>query len=99
MLSAVITFLVLAGLTPIIPTHSVVVTLLLVNAATGLLLLGVIGRGVWQIVQAGRTGRAGASLYIRIVGRLSVMAAVPAILVAMVARIRRERVLESLFAL
>ena len=52
------TFLVLAGLTPIAPTHEVVVTLLLVNALTVLLLVGIIGREVWQVVQARRRGRA-----------------------------------------
>jgi len=98
MLSAVTTFLVLAGLTPVVPTHNVVVTLLLVNAATGLLLLGVIGREVWQILQARRTGRAGARLHVRIVGLFSVIAAVPAILVAIVASITLDRGLDSLFA-
>jgi hypothetical protein len=34
LLSALVTFLVLAGLTPIPPTHEVVVTLLLTNAVT-----------------------------------------------------------------
>jgi two-component system, NtrC family, nitrogen regulation sensor histidine kinase NtrY len=98
MLSALVTFLVLAGLTPIVPTHYVVVTLLLVNATTGLLLLAVIGREIWQILQARRTGRAGARLHIRIVGLFSVIAAVPAILVAVVASITLDRGLDSLFA-
>jgi two-component system nitrogen regulation sensor histidine kinase NtrY len=98
MLSAVVTFLVLAGLTPIVPTHYVVVTLLLVNAATGALLLAVIGREVWQILRARRTGRAGARLHIRIVALFSVIAAVPAILVAVVASITLDRGLDSLFA-
>jgi two-component system nitrogen regulation sensor histidine kinase NtrY len=98
MLSAVVTFFVLAGLTPVVPTHYVVVTLLLVNATTGALLLGVIGREVWQIVRARRTGRAGARLHIRIVGLFSVIAAVPAILVAIVASITLDRGLDSLFA-
>ncbi|HVV78156.1 MAG TPA: PAS domain-containing sensor histidine kinase [Pseudolabrys sp.] len=98
MLSAVITFLVLAGLTPIVPTHYVVVTLLLVNAVAGALLLGVIGREVWQILRARQTGRAGARLHIRIVGLFSVIAAVPAILVAVVASITLDRGLDSLFA-
>jgi two-component system nitrogen regulation sensor histidine kinase NtrY len=98
MLSAVVTFLVLAGLTPIVPTHYVVVTLLLVNAVTGALLLGVIGREVWQILRARRTGRAGARLHIRIVALFSVIAAVPAILVAVVASITLDRGLDSLFA-
>ena len=42
MLSALATFLVLADLTPIAPVHTVVVTLLLINALTVFLLLGVI---------------------------------------------------------
>src|SRR4051812_31591835 len=98
MLSAVITFLVLAGLTPIAPTHYVVVTLLLVNATTGLLLLAVIGREVWQILQARRSGRAGARLHIRIVLLFSIIAAAPAILVAIVASITLDRGLDRLFA-
>ena len=98
MLSAVVTFFVLAGLTPIVPTHYVVVTLLLVNAVTGTLLLAVIGREVWQILRARRIGRAGARLHIRIVGLFSVIAAVPAILVAVVASITLDRGLDSLFA-
>ena len=46
LLSAFTTFIVLADFTPILPTHDVVVTLLLVNATTVLLLLGVIVREV-----------------------------------------------------
>jgi two-component system nitrogen regulation sensor histidine kinase NtrY len=98
MMSAVVTFFVLAGLTPIVPTHYVVVTLLLVNAVTGALLLAVIGREVWQILRARQTGRAGARLHIRIVALFSVIAAAPAILVAVVASITLDRGLDSLFA-
>jgi len=54
MLSAAVTFVVLADLTPITPTHQVVVTLLLINAATVLLLLGIIGHEVWMVLQIGR---------------------------------------------
>src|SRR5665213_234710 len=64
LLSAFITFIVLADLTPIPPNHSVVVTLLLANAATVLLLIGIITREVWQVVQARRTGRAAARLHV-----------------------------------
>jgi two-component system nitrogen regulation sensor histidine kinase NtrY len=98
MLSAAVTFFVLAGLTPIAPTHYVVVTLLLVNAATGLLLLAVIGREVWQVLQARRSGRAGARLHIRIVLLFSLVAAAPAILVSIVASITLDRGLDRLFA-
>lgn len=98
LLSAFITFIVLADLTPISPTHNVVVTLLLVNAVTVLLLLSIILREVWQVVQARRSGRAAARLHVRIVGLFSVIAAVPAILVAIVASVTLDRGLDRLFS-
>ena len=98
LLSAFFTFIVLADFTPILPTHRVVVTLLLANAATVLLLLGVIVRGVWQVVQARRTGRAAARLHVRIVGLFSIIAAAPAILVAIVASVTLDRGLDRLFS-
>src|SRR5262245_26361046 len=87
LVSAIVTFVVLADLTPITPTHNVVVTLLLANALTVFTLLGVIASEVWQVVQARRRGRAAARLHIRIVSLFAVVAAVPAILVAVVASI------------
>jgi len=98
LLSAFVTFVVLADLTPISPTHYVVVSLLLANAATVLLLLGVIVREVWQVVQARRTGRAAARLHVRIVGLFSIIAAAPAILVAIVASVTLDRGLDRLFS-
>ncbi len=98
LLSAFFTFIVLADLTPIPPTHDVVVTLLLVNAAAVLLLLGVIIRQVWQVVQARRSGRAAARLHVRIVGLFSIIAAAPAILVAIVASVTLDRGLDRLFS-
>ena len=98
LLSALLTFLVLADLTPVLPTHYVVVSLLLANAATVLLLLGVIIREVWQVVQARRTGRAAARLHVRIVGLFSIIAAAPAILVAIVASVTLDRGLDRLFS-
>src|SRR5882757_3336960 len=68
LLSAFVTFVVLADLTPISPTHYVVVSLLAINAATVVLLLSIIIWEVWQVVQAKRTGRAAARLHVRIVG-------------------------------
>jgi two-component system nitrogen regulation sensor histidine kinase NtrY len=98
LLSAFATFIVLADLTPIAPTHYVVVTLLLVNASTVLLLLGIIVREVWLVVQARRAGRAGARLHVRIVGLFAVIAAFPAILVAIVASVTLDRGLDRLFS-
>jgi two-component system nitrogen regulation sensor histidine kinase NtrY len=98
LLSAFVTFVVLADLTPISPTHYVVVTLLLANAATVILLLGIIVREVWKVVQARRSGRAAARLHVRIVGLFSIIAAAPAILVAIVASVTLDRGLDRLFS-
>jgi len=98
LLSALVTFLVLADLTPVSPNHYVVVSLLLANAATVLLLIGIITREVWLVVQARRTGRAAARLHVRIVGLFSLVAAAPAILVAIVASVTLDRGLDRLFS-
>jgi two-component system nitrogen regulation sensor histidine kinase NtrY len=98
LLSAILTFVVLAGLTPIAPTHEVVVTLLLANAGTVFLLILVIAREVWKIVQARRRGRAAARLHVRIVALFSIIAAVPAIAVAVVASVTLDRGLDRLFS-
>ena len=57
LLSALITFVVLADLTPVPPTHYVVVTLLLANALAVVLLIAIILREVWQVLQARREGK------------------------------------------
>ena len=98
LLSALATFVVLANLTPIQPTHEVVLTLLLVNAFTVFFLLAIITREVWRVFQARRRGRAGARLHVRIVALFAVVAAVPAILVSVVASVTLERGLDRLFS-
>src|ERR1700686_5645157 len=98
LLSATATFLVLAGLTPIAPVHQVVVDLLLGNAVTGLLLLGIIGREVWVVVQARRRGRAGSRLHVQIVSLFAVIAAVPTVLIAFVASTTLDRGLDRYFS-
>src|SRR5262249_17469453 len=98
LLSAVATFLVLANLTPITPTHEVVLALLAFNAITVVILLAVIASEVWRVFAARRRGRAGARLHVRIVALFSVIAAVPAILVAVVASVTVDRALDRLFS-
>src|SRR6267142_1198941 len=97
LLSAFATFVVLADLTPVQPNNEVVVTLLLTNAVTVIFLVATTAREVWRIVQARRRGRAAARLHVRIVGLFSVVAAVPAILVAIVASITLDRGLDRIF--
>ncbi len=98
LLSAFLTFVVLTGLTPIVPTHKVVVTFLLINAATVRLLLIIIGRELWQVVKARRENRAAARLHVRIVGLFSVIAVLPAVLVSVVANVTLDRGLDRLFS-
>jgi two-component system, NtrC family, nitrogen regulation sensor histidine kinase NtrY len=99
LLSALTTFLVLANLTFVSATYNVVVTLLAVNIVTVLLLLAIIGREVWHIVQARRRGSAGARLHVQIAALFSVIAVVPAVLVAVVASVNLDRGFDRLFLL
>src|ERR1700744_200494 len=98
LLSAFLTFVVLTGLTPIEPTREVVLSFILINAAIILVLVGIIIREVWQVVQARRRGRAAARLHVQIVGLFSIMAVPPAVLVAIVANVTIERGLDRLFS-
>src|SRR3954463_7597828 len=98
LLSAFLTFVVLSGLTPIEPTRQVVYSFLLINAATILLLVGIIIREIWQVVQARRRGRAAARLHVQIVSLFSIIAVLPAVLVAIVANVTIDRGLDRLFS-
>ncbi|TMK09232.1 MAG: PAS domain-containing sensor histidine kinase [Alphaproteobacteria bacterium] len=98
LLSAFLTFVVLTGLTPIEPTREVVVSFLLTNGATILVLVGIIIREVWQMIQARRRGRAAARLHVQIVSLFSVIAVLPAVLVAIVANVTIDRGLDRLFS-
>jgi two-component system nitrogen regulation sensor histidine kinase NtrY len=98
LLSALVTFLVISDLTPISPTDQVVKSLLGVNAMTVVFLVGIIARELWLIVQARRRGRAAARLHVRIIALFSLVAAAPAILVAIVASVTLDRGLDRLFS-
>jgi two-component system nitrogen regulation sensor histidine kinase NtrY len=96
LISAAVTFVILANLTPIAPVQQVVVTVLMINAFAAVLLLAVIGREIWNIFQARRRGRAGARLHVHIIGWFSVVAALPAILVAVIASVMLNRGIDTL---
>src|SRR6266403_4956371 len=98
LLSAFLTFVVLTALSSIEPTREVVTSFLLINGATILLLVGIIVRDVWQVVQARRRGRAAARLHVQIVGLFSVIAVLPAVVVAIVANVTIDRGLDRLFS-
>ncbi|MDP2620234.1 MAG: PAS domain-containing sensor histidine kinase [Hyphomicrobiales bacterium] len=97
-LSGFATFLILTGLTPISPTHEVVVTTLLVNGVLVLLLVGLITYQVVGLLRARLRGIAGARLHARIVGLFALVAALPAIIVAVVASVTLDRGLDRWFS-
>jgi two-component system nitrogen regulation sensor histidine kinase NtrY len=71
---------------------------MLINAAIILLLVGIIVREVWMVVQARRRGRAAARLHVQIVGLFSIIAVLPAVLVAIVANVTIDRGFDRLFS-
>src|SRR5471032_515682 len=98
LLSTFLTFVVLTGLTRIAPSPEVVISFLLINTATILLLVGIIIREVWQVVQARRRGRAAARLHVQIVSLFSIIAVLPAVLVSLVANVTIDRGFDRLFS-
>jgi two-component system nitrogen regulation sensor histidine kinase NtrY len=96
--SALVTFLVLAGATPIVPVHEVVVAVFVVNAVLVLVLIGVVAVEGIGLMRARFAGAAAAGLHVRIVGLFSFVAALPAVLVAIVASVTIERGLEPWFS-
>src|ERR1700716_3746075 len=98
LLSTFLTLVVLTGLTRIQPTPEVVISFLLINTATILLLVGIILREVWQVVQARRRGRAAARLHVQIVSLFSIIAVLPAVLVSLVANVTIDRGFDRLFS-
>jgi two-component system nitrogen regulation sensor histidine kinase NtrY len=95
--SALATFLILAGATPILPTHNVVVWVFLLNGLLIALLLGIVAWQARKLVRERRAGAAAAGLHVRIVGLFSLVAVLPAILVAGVATVTLERGLDPWF--
>jgi two-component system, NtrC family, nitrogen regulation sensor histidine kinase NtrY len=98
LVSALATFLVLSGVTPVAPVHEVVVGLFVFNGLLILILVGIVAAETMTLVRARRAGAAAAGLHVRIVGLFSIIAAMPAILVAVVATVTIERGLDPWFS-
>jgi two-component system nitrogen regulation sensor histidine kinase NtrY len=92
------TYLILTGLTPIIPKHSVVVTVLLINAVLVLGMVALIAWQVWGLWVARKRQAAGAQLHVRIVALFSIIAVLPAILLAIFASVSLDRGLDHWFS-
>jgi two-component system, NtrC family, nitrogen regulation sensor histidine kinase NtrY len=97
LLLALATFLIFAGLTPIIPTQPVVLALFLGDALIIIALLVLIGLEARSLIAARRARRAGARLHSRVVILFSLVAAIPALVTAIVATVSLERVIKPAF--
>jgi two-component system, NtrC family, nitrogen regulation sensor histidine kinase NtrY len=96
--SGLATYLILTGLTPIVPTHLVVVGVLLINLMLVLAMVIIIAWQVTGLWLARQRQVAGAQLHVRIVSLFSVIAVVPAIVLAIFASISLDRGLDHWFS-
>ncbi|HEV2898977.1 MAG TPA: PAS domain-containing sensor histidine kinase [Pseudaminobacter sp.] len=98
LVAAAISFTILVGATPIEPDDATTLALIIgINAAFILLLIALIGREVHRVLIARRKGKAASRLHVRIVAMFSLVAALPAILVAVVASITLDIGLDRWF--
>ena len=99
LITGAISFVVLMGLTPVEPTDTIVTIASIVNGGFVLLLCVLIGREVLRMVRARRQGRAASRLHVRIVVLFSIVAALPALLVAIVASVTLDLGLDRWFGM
>ncbi len=98
LISALLTFLILTGLTPIIPTSGVVLGALFLNVILIVAVIAVIATQVSGLITAWREKVPGARFHIRIVALFSIIAALPALLVAIGATVSFSRSLDNWFS-
>ena len=99
LLTAGASFAVLTGLTPLQPEGPVVPLVMLLNGGFVLVLGWLIGREIWSLWTARRMGEAASKLHVRLVTLFSVVAVVPAILVALLASLTLNQGLDRWFEL
>ena len=99
LVTAAVSFSILMGVTPISPTQKITSGLAFANAGLIVLLLLFIAREIDRIIRARQHGRAAARLHVRIVALFSLVAAVPAIVVAIVASVTLNVGLDRWFAI
>jgi two-component system nitrogen regulation sensor histidine kinase NtrY len=98
LLSSVATFLILNGLTSIIPTDDVVYATLAVNAGFVLAIIGIVGFQIVKLLRARKRQAAGAGLHFKIAGVFSLVALFPAVILATFATVSIERNFDALFS-
>ncbi len=94
---ALATFVIFAGFTPIIPTPTVVLAILVGDGLIVVCLLVLIGVELRSLRAARRAARAGARLHNRVVALFSLVAAIPALVTAVVATVSVEWAINPAF--
>ncbi len=92
------TYMTLTGLTPLKPSRGLVVALLLSNLTVVLVLFALISWRVIRIIMARVSGAAGSKLHARLVAMFSIVAVMPAIIVAVFAAVTLNRGLDAWFS-
>jgi two-component system nitrogen regulation sensor histidine kinase NtrY len=96
-LCAIGSFLIFAGLTPLTPTDQNVQYLFVVDAAIAIMLAALVAFEAVQLIRAWRAKTAAAGLHIRIVALFAVIAAVPAISMAIVGSVTLDKLFNPAF--
>jgi two-component system, NtrC family, nitrogen regulation sensor histidine kinase NtrY len=97
-ISGLSTFAILTGLTPIVPTSEVTAALLLLSTVLIVFMAAMIGGQVFFLLKERHKGTAGAGLHIRLISLFSLIAVVPAIIVAVFAFVTFSRGLDTWFS-
>ncbi len=91
LLSAMATFFVISGLTPIEATGAVTAALFAADVISLLLLIVIVVAEGWSLISAWRAGAAASRLHFRIVRAFSLAAAAPAMVIAVVGTVTIDR--------
>ena len=94
---ALATFLIFAGFTPVLPTNRIVLALFAADSLVIFVLVILVAYQAWKLRAARQARQAGARLHLRIVSLFSIIAAVPALVMAFVASTMLERGLNPAF--
>ncbi len=92
------TFLLLTGVTPVKPSSANIFNMLMANGVIVIIMIAMIVGQMLHLVWERRQGTAGAGLHIRLISIFSVVAIVPALLVAAFAAVTLNRGLDSWFS-
>ena len=97
LITVMVSFAILTGMTRVVPTVSTVWLTLTVNGALMAMLMALIGVELFGLWRAWVAGRAAARLHLRVIGVFSAVAAAPALIIAVLASVTLERGLDRWF--